>query len=88
MGDIGKLLNMRSSVGVQANVGAISTMMSGRSQNGTNADVISAIDKLRKGLENAGTTSYNINGITYDDGSNVAEAIQTLIRAAKIERRV
>lgn len=88
VGDIGKLLNMRSSVGVQANVGAISTMMSGRSQNGTNADVISAIDKLRKGLENAGTTSYNINGITYDDGSNVAEAIQTLIRAAKIERRV
>ena len=31
---------------------------------------------------------YTINGITYDDGSNVTKAVETLVRAAKIERRL
>lgn len=75
------------SVGVAANIGAINSMMNSRVQNGTNEDVIAAIHELRDHLDNAGDT-YQINGITYDDGSNIAEAVSTLIRAAKIERRV
>lgn len=74
-------------VGVSANVGAINSMMNRRSQNGGNSDVVSAIDDLRKDLSNVGGTSYNINGITYDDGSNVAEAIRTIVQAARVERR-
>ena len=82
------MLDMNSSIGVRANVGAISTMMTQRSQNGANADIVSAIDKLNKKMDNMGTTSYNINGVTYDDGSNISEAVKTIVRAARIERRV
>ena len=52
-----------------------------------NSDVISAIKDLKEGLNNNGP-SYTINGITYDDGSNVVNAIETLVRAARIERRI
>ena len=52
----------------------------------TNDDVVSAIKELGMSQGNNGNT-YNINGITYDDGSNVAEAIRTIIRAARVERR-
>jgi hypothetical protein len=82
------MLNMESSVGVRANIGAISSMMSLRSQNGSNSDVVSAIDKLRKDLSNVGGDTYQINGVTYDDGSNINDAVRTLVRAARIERRV
>ena len=59
----------------------------GRIQNGKdNSDVISAIKDLKEGLNN--NTSYNINGITYDDGSNITNAVETLVRAARIERRI
>lgn len=75
------------SLSVTGNVRAISSMMSQRNQNGTTDDVISAIDNLRKDLGNVGGTSYNINGVTYNGGSDVAEAIETIVRAIKIERR-
>lgn len=87
-GTIGSLLGSPRSVGVLRNVGAINSMMNQRSQNGANGDVVSAIDKLRKELSDNGGPSYSINGITYDDGSNITEAVQTIVRAAKIERRV
>lgn len=75
-------------VGVATNVSAINTMMNQRNQNGPNADVISALDKLRGDLGNIGGTSYNINGITYDDGSNIANAIKVIARAAVQEGRI
>ena len=60
-----------------------------RLQNGRNSDsVVSAINGLRKDISEMPRNTYSINGITYDDGSNVAKAIETLIRATKIERRV
>jgi hypothetical protein len=59
----------------------------GKIQNGKdNSDVISAIKDLKEGLSN--NTSYNINGITYDDGSNITNAVETLVRAARMERRI
>ena len=87
VGAIDGMFGINPSVGVLANVGSINTMMNRRIQNGTNSDIIMAIDKLRKDLGNVGNTSYNINGVTYDDGSNIAEAVQAIIRAAKVERR-
>ena len=74
------------SVGVAANLNAISTGMRTYRQNGGD-DVISAIDKLGKNLGNTTGDTYNINGITYDNGSEIQEAVSTLVRAAKIERR-
>ena len=52
-----------------------------------NSDVIAALNGLKESLNNNGP-SYTINGITYDDGSNVSAAVQTLVRAARIERRL
>ena len=84
---INNLLNLNPSVGVMSDALSINSMMNRRIQNGANDDVVSAISKLGKDLQNIGGTTYTINGITYDDGSNVSEAIETLIRAARIERR-
>ena len=83
---IGGLLGNQS-VGVSSNVNAITSMMNKRNQNGANSDVVSAINKLRGDLGKTGNTTYNVNGITYDDGSNISDAINTLIRATIIEGR-
>ena len=79
-----------SSIGVNSNLNAISMGMRSRNQNGVNNDVVSAIDNLRKDLGNIGgtTNNYNVNGVTYDDGSNITDAVRTLVRAATMERRV
>ena len=82
------MLNLQPSVGILSNVGSINRMMNQRIQNGGNSEVVSAIDKLRKDLGNIGGDTYNVNGITYDDGSNVSEAVRSLVRAARVERRV
>lgn len=74
------------SVGVMSNIGTISTMMNGR-QNGSNNDVVSAIHDLGGRLGGQTGNTYNINGITYDDGSNITSAVEALIRAAIRERR-
>ena len=74
------------SVGVAANLNAISTGMRTYRQNGGD-DIVSAIDKLGKNLGNTTGDTYNINGITYDNGSEIQEAVSTLVRAARIERR-
>ena len=87
-GALDKMLGVNYPVTAMGNVSAISTMMSARSQNGVNDDVVSAIDQLRKELGNIGGDSYTINGVSYEEGSDVADAIKTLVRAAKIERRV
>lgn len=60
----------------------------GTIQNGNNnGEILSAIKDLQGNVGNTGDT-YQINGITYDDGSAISSAVQTLIRAAKIERRM
>ena len=76
------------SIGVAANLRAISSGMNGKIQNGTNNDVVSAINKLRKDLGNISGNTYNVNGVTYDDGSNITNAVKELVRAVKIEGRV
>ena len=87
VGAIGGMLN-GNPLEVSANLSAINSMMNVRGQNGPNSDVISAINKLRKDLGNVGNTTYQVNGITYDDGSNISNAVKDLVRAAKIGRRI
>ena len=88
VGTMSSMLDMNSSVGVMSNVSAISSMMSQRNQNGANDDIVSAIDKLSKKLDNVGGDTYSIGGITYDDGSNISEAVKSIVRAARVERRI
>ena len=83
---IRNMLNGRTMSVATRNVETINSTMR-YNQNGTNSDIISAIEDLGRRLGNGYGNTYNINGITYDDGSEVSNAIKTLIRAAKIERR-
>ena len=87
-GKISGLLGMGKSIGITGNIGAISTMMSDRQNGASNDDVVSAIGKLAKVMGNKSGDSYVINGITYDDGSNITSAVKSLIRAAKVGGRV
>lgn len=84
---ISGILGTGSSVGVLARVGAINSSMNAYGQNGTNDDIISAINKLGEDLANVGGNTTNINGITYDDGSNITSAVEAIVRAARMGRR-
>lgn len=69
------------------NLGGISASINRKIQNGSNANVIDAIKDLKQAVTNMSGDNYSINGVTYDDGSNIADAIRTIAHAAKIERR-
>ena len=85
---INGMLNGAQRIGVQSNLGAIGSTMNALRQNGNNDDIIYAINKLRDKLDGIGNTYNTVNGLTYDDGSNVTDAVETLVRYAKIGRRV
>ena len=84
---ITSLFDMSPSVGVLANVGAISNGMNSGQNGKTNEDVINAINGLKDNLPKKPGDTYTIGNITYDDGSEVSNAIKTLVRAARVERR-
>jgi hypothetical protein len=88
IGVLDNMLDTNASVGVLANVGAVSTMMNRRSQNGVNTDVVSAIDKLRKDVGKIKANSISIGDISYDDGSAVGNAVFELVRAMRVEGRI
>ena len=69
------------------NVGAISAAMSSRQNGAGNDDIVSSINALRKDISDMPRNTYSINGITYDDGSDIADAMKTIVRAARVERR-
>lgn len=84
-GAINGLFN-NPTVGVMSNVRSINTMMN--RQNGANSELVSAISDLKNTLNNRpGGNTYNVNGINYSEGDDVAQALETIIRAARVERR-
>lgn len=86
-GTIGSLLGIGSSIGIPTNIGVINTMMN-RYQNESDNEIVSAINKLRKDISDNPRSVTNIGDIRYDDGSTVSNAVRSLIRVAKVERRV
>ena len=84
--EIGGILGMDHAIGLSGNLGAITTMMS-QNQNGNSSDVVDAINRLGKKLNNLGNTYNNIGGVTYDDTSGVSDAIEILTRAVVVEGR-
>ena len=84
---INDMLNSTDSIGYNY-AGHIDRMMNARIQNGSFSDVVSAVDRLRGALDNVGNTTYQVNGVTYDDGTNVAAAVGELTRAIRLKRRV
>lgn len=87
LSELNNMFGINPSLSMLSTVGSINTSINRRNQNGVNDEVVSAIKDLKKSMSNLQGDQYNINGITYDDGSNVAEAVQTIIRAARVERR-
>lgn len=67
---------------------AISFSMNSRTAGASNTDIVKAINDLNKRMDNIQQNVYNVNGITYDDGSNVASAVGQLVNAMQIKRRV
>ena len=86
VGSLNGMFGMTPSMGVLANVGSISAMMNSN-QNGANDDVVSAIKDLGDRIGEMSGDSYNLGDVTYDDGSNVHNAVKSLVRATRMERR-
>ena len=86
-GRIGALLNTSPMIfGGSGIAQSISRSFIG--QNGRNYDVVSALDRLGSDIvNNTSGDSYVINGVSYEEGSDVAEAIQTLAHAATVNGR-
>lgn len=55
-------------------------------ENAMMSSLINAINGLSALIGTTGNV-YNVNGLTYDDGSNVSSAVRALIHAAKVEGR-
>lgn len=85
---ISQLFASGPAVGITANVGAINANMARIGQNGINDDVVSELSKLGKKMDNLGSNTYYLDGISYNDGTELSDAIQTIVRFAKMERRV
>ena len=84
---IDSLFSGDHSFGVKQFASPAINRMRSRNQNDGNADVVSAINKLRGDISGMSKPTYQIDGITYDDRSSVADAIDTLIDAIVVERR-
>lgn len=83
------LLSNNDGLSLNANTSGVISKTIGKIQNGVdNSDVVKAIKDLKSTLSNTPSNSYNVNGVTYDDGSNISNAIKTLVHATTIERRV
>lgn len=78
-------MSARSQISVNASY--ISKGLAQENQNGFNEQILRSIAKLRKEVAEISKPTYNVGGITYDDGSNVATAVRELTRAVKVERR-
>lgn len=85
--DMDNMISLRTPNRTINNANSINSIIE-QNQNNGNGDLLSAIKGLSNKLDNLSGDTYNINGITYDDGSAVQDAIKTLVRAAKIKGRV
>jgi hypothetical protein len=79
---INGMFGLSPSVGVLANVNAVSSMMNQRGQNGSANDIVSAIGRLEKILGNVGNTTNYFNGLEYNDADgSVNDALGVIVRA-------
>ena len=85
---IGDLVSGNGTLSLSTDNASLMTKSIGQIQNRPdNSDIVSALKDLKASMAD-NRPSYTINGITYDDGSNIVNAVETLVRAAKIERRI
>lgn len=85
---INGMFSLQPSTAVLANVGAVSSMMNRRGQNGGTDEIVSAIGKLEKLLGNVGNTTNYFGSITANNDAAVNEAIGVIARAFLMGGRV
>ena len=86
---IGSMLSTRRTLSINTqNVGAVAASINGIQNSRESNEFLAAINGLRKDLSNQPGNTYIIDGVTYDDGTNVANAVQTIVRSTKMGRRV
>lgn len=88
MDTINSMLNKNPLMFTGVSTNAMNSIVKRRNNQNGNSDVIEAIDRLAKNINQTPGNTYNVNGITYDDGSNIASAVEQIVRAATIGRRV
>lgn len=84
---VNNMFGMSPSLDLMTNIGSVSSMMNKRQNGASNDDVVSAITGLGNSLDNASGDTYIINGVTYDNGSQVQAAIETIINAILVGGR-
>ena len=85
---IGDLVSGNGTLSLTTDKANLMSKSIGQIQNGPdNSDIISALKDLKASMSD-NRPSYTVNGITYDDGSNITRAVEALVRATKIERRI
>jgi hypothetical protein len=84
---INGMFNTTPSVGVLSRLSNISTSVS-QNQNRGNDEVITAIKDLNKTMKASSNDKLSIGNINVNGGTDLEEAINTIIRYAKIERRM
>ena len=89
MSTIQNMINNNRAIPNMATVNTIAkNNVTTANQNGVIREVVSAVNQLRHELNNVPRNTYTINGITYDDGTNISNAIQSLIHETVIDRRL
>ena len=82
---IGGLLSNVQPVSLMSDLDIIQTNSRAMRNRASTDDLLTALASLDTG----GTTNnYTVGGVTYDDGSNIASAVRTLIHAVNVGRRV
>lgn len=87
MSTIGSIFNS-STLGSYGAARSVNRLMNLRSQYANNNDIVNAVNGLKSALAGSSGDTYQINGITYDDGSNISDAVKTIVRAVTTGRRV
>ena len=86
--NIGTMLSTRRTLSINTNnVGSVASSMNRLQNMRESNEFVSAINGLRKDLSDMPRNTYIIDGVTYDDGSNIANAVQTLVRHTMVGRR-
>ena len=85
---IGGMLSSGAPIHLFSDVGEIRSTLDDRKKAASLEDVVSALGLVERSASNIrGGDTYNVNGVTYDDGSNISDAVRVLIHAATVERR-
>ena len=85
-GSISKIFG-NTPIALTSNIGAITSNISRRRSSATTDDLVEAITGLGRDVISTTGDTYIVNGVTYDDGSNITDAVRTLVHAVKVGGR-